>query len=81
LVPFEQALFKLRTYSRHATERKDLQLRKAVLDAVIMGLDKKYPSKSWTAAILSKEIAKYSNVNDKSQYEPYCQFIIFWLNK
>jgi len=55
--------------------------RKAVLDAVILGLEKKYPSRSWTVAILSKEIARYSNINEKSQYEPYCQFIIFWLNK
>jgi hypothetical protein len=44
-------------------------------------LQKKYRSKSWTVAILSKELSRYSNVNEKSQYEPYCQVIIFWLNK
>jgi len=55
--------------------------RKAVLDGVILGLQKKYPFKSWTAAILSKELARYSKVNEKSQDEPYCQVIIFWLNK
>lgn len=55
--------------------------RKAALDAVIQGLQKKYPSKSWTVAIFSKEIAKYMNTNEKSQYAPYGQYIIFWLNK
>ena len=55
--------------------------RKAAMDAVIEGLRKKYPSKSWTVSILSKEIAKFDNVTKKAKYRPYCQFVIFLLNK
>jgi len=44
-------------------------------------LSKKYPSKSWTVGILSKEIAKFDKVTKKAKYRPYCQFVIFILNK
>jgi uncharacterized protein (TIGR02646 family) len=55
--------------------------RKAAMDAVLEGLRKKYPSKSWTVGILSKEITKFAHVNKKAKYRPYCQFVVFLLNK
>ncbi|MFP5273267.1 hypothetical protein [Coleofasciculus sp.] len=52
-----------------------------LLYAVIEWLSKKYPSKSWTVGIFSKEIAKFANVNKKAKYRPYCQFVVFLLKK
>ena len=52
-----------------------------LLYAVIEGLSKKYPSKSWTVGILSKEIAKFANVTKEAKYRPYCQIVVFLLNK
>ncbi|MCP2731692.1 retron system putative HNH endonuclease [Limnofasciculus baicalensis] len=55
--------------------------RKAVVDAVIKGLEQKYPDKTWTVEILTKEIAKYTKLNQDSQYQPYCQVAISYLHK
>lgn len=55
--------------------------RKAVLDSLIRYLNKKYPDKSWTIEILTKEIAKLTQLNQDSQYQPYCQVAISYLNK
>ncbi len=55
--------------------------RQAVVDAVIKGLGTKYPDKTWTVEILTKEIAKYTQLNQDSQYREYCQVAIYYLNK
>ncbi|MEQ9669455.1 hypothetical protein [Coleofasciculus sp. G2-EDA-02] len=52
--------------------------RQAAMGAVMEGLRKKSPSNSWTVGILSKEIY---NVTKKAKYRPYCQIVVFLLNK
>lgn len=50
-------------------------------EAVRQNLSQKYPSQTWTAAILKQEIKKYSQLSQKGQHEPYCQFILCFLRK
>lgn len=55
--------------------------RNAALDAVKKGFNKKYGKESWKIRDINREINRYTNKDYQGKYKPYCQYIIYFLNK
>jgi hypothetical protein len=53
--------------------------RKSVLDIALTDFYQKHPQKTWTKAILEREIRKWSPM--KGPYTEYCQIVVFHLKK
>lgn len=55
--------------------------RKTILEKIIQNFNNKYGDKSWSVESISREIERYSNLNKQGKYEPYCQYIVYFLRK
>jgi len=55
--------------------------RKAVLDALVDAMHRKYSDKPWPEAILKRKIEALQQFNAEGKLEEYCQVMIYWLRK
>jgi uncharacterized protein (TIGR02646 family) len=55
--------------------------RKAVLDALVAAMRRKYSNKPWPEDALKREITALQQFNSEGKLEEYCQVKIYWLRK
>ena len=55
--------------------------RREVITLVIKELQRNYPTGTWTAATLNREIKKWNEKKGDGKYRPYCQIVVHHLNK
>ncbi len=55
--------------------------RKEVLELVLKQLKSEYSQGNWTVAILNKKIQQWTNRQTDGRYKPYCQIVIYHLQK
>jgi hypothetical protein len=56
------------------------QARKEAYRVIIEKLESKYPNRSWSKRSIENEIKNYSQLKN-GRYAPYCQYVIFFLEK
>jgi uncharacterized protein (TIGR02646 family) len=60
--------------------REMREARKAAMDAAVRAIARKYPE-GWSDAILEREIKRWRERDEQGMYRPYCQAIVFRLEK
>ena len=56
------------------------QARKEAYSVIIEKLASKYPNRSWSKRSIENEIKNYSQLKN-GRYAPYCQYVIYFLQK
>jgi len=55
--------------------------RRAVLDALLTTMERKYPGRPWPGAAMERELAQLQQFDEQGMLRPYCQVPIYWLKK